>query len=77
MAGSTGCPIIAGARASVECSAWRVYEGGDHSIIVGKVVAAKVLNAKRPLVYYSKKYTTTDAAEYPTHQSRRHRTQAS
>jgi flavin reductase (DIM6/NTAB) family NADH-FMN oxidoreductase RutF len=63
--GSTGCPIIEGARASIECSSWRVYEGGDHSIIVGEVVVAKALNAKRPLVYYSQQYTTTEAAEYP------------
>ena len=63
--GSTGCPIIDGARASIECRSWRVYEGGDHSIIVGEVVTARALNAKRPLVYYSQQYTTTEAGEYP------------
>ena len=63
--GSSGCPIIEGARASIECGSWRVYEGGDHSMIVGEVVAARALNAKRPLVYYSQQYTTTEAAEYP------------
>jgi flavin reductase (DIM6/NTAB) family NADH-FMN oxidoreductase RutF len=64
-ADTAGCPIIDGARACIECSSWRVYEGGDHSIIVGEVLAARVLNSKRPLVYYSQQYTTTEAAEYP------------
>jgi 3-hydroxy-9,10-secoandrosta-1,3,5(10)-triene-9,17-dione monooxygenase reductase component len=63
--GSTGAPLIDGARAAIECAAWRVYEGGDHSIIVGEVVEARSLNSKRPLVYYSQQYTTTELQEYP------------
>ncbi len=63
--GVTGSPIIAGARAALECKSWHVYEGGDHSIIVGEVVAAKTLNSKRPLVYFSQQYTTTEQMEYP------------
>jgi len=60
-----GSPLIDGARAFIECDLWRIYEGGDHSIIVGEVVAAGALNRKRPLVYYSQQYTTTEVAEYP------------
>jgi len=63
--GVTGSPIIEGARVAIECKAWRVYEGGDHSILVGEVVSAKTFNSKRPLVYYSQQYTTTELAEYP------------
>ncbi len=63
--GTTGSPIIDGARAVLECKAWQVYEGGDHSILVGEVVSAKTLNSKRPLVYYSQQYTTTEPMEYP------------
>ena len=63
--GSTGSPIIAGSRAVLECRAWKDYEGGDHSILVGEVVAAKTINSKKPLVYYSQQYTTTESAEYP------------
>jgi flavin reductase (DIM6/NTAB) family NADH-FMN oxidoreductase RutF len=63
--GTTGSPIIAGSRAVIECRAWQVYEGGDHSILVGEVVSAKTLNSKRPLVYYSQQYTTTELGEYP------------
>ena len=63
--GVTGSPIISGARAVLECRAWKVYEGGDHSILVGEVLSAKTLNSKRPLVYYSQQYTTTETMEYP------------
>jgi flavin reductase (DIM6/NTAB) family NADH-FMN oxidoreductase RutF len=63
--GTTGSPIISGARVALECRAWKVYDGGDHSILVGEVVSAKQLNSKRPLVYYSQQYTTTEPMEYP------------
>jgi len=63
--GVTGSPIIEGARVAIECKAWQVYDGGDHSILVGEVVSAKTLNSKRPLVYYSQQYTTTELLEYP------------
>jgi flavin reductase (DIM6/NTAB) family NADH-FMN oxidoreductase RutF len=63
--GVTGSPVIDGVRAVIECKAWQAYDGGDHSILVGEVVSAKVLNSKRPLVYYSQQYTTTELMEYP------------
>jgi flavin reductase (DIM6/NTAB) family NADH-FMN oxidoreductase RutF len=63
--GVTGSPIIDGVRAAIECNAWQVYEGGDHSILVGKVVSAKTFNSKRPLVYFSQQYTTTELTDYP------------
>jgi flavin reductase (DIM6/NTAB) family NADH-FMN oxidoreductase RutF len=63
--GVTGSPIIAGVRVAIECKAWQTYEGGDHSILVGEVVSTKVFNSKRPLVYYSQQYTTTEPMEYP------------
>jgi flavin reductase (DIM6/NTAB) family NADH-FMN oxidoreductase RutF len=63
--GVTGSPIIEGVRVAIECRAWQVYEGGDHSILVGEVVSAKTFNSKRPLVYYSQRYTTTELGEYP------------
>ncbi len=63
--GVTGSPILDGVRAAVECRSWQVYDGGDHSILIGEVVSAKTFNAKRPLVYYSQQYTTTELGEYP------------
>jgi flavin reductase (DIM6/NTAB) family NADH-FMN oxidoreductase RutF len=63
--GVTGSPVIDGVRAVIECRPWQIFDGGDHSILVGEVVSAKVLNSKRPLVYYSQQYTTTELVEYP------------
>ncbi|MDG6985393.1 MAG: flavin reductase family protein [Nitrososphaerota archaeon] len=63
--GTTGSPVIAGARAALECRAWAAYDGGDHSILVGNVVSAKTMNSKKPLVYYAQQYTTTEQMEYP------------
>lgn len=63
--GVGGSPVIDGVRAVIECKAWEVYEGGDHSILIGEVVHARAMNSKRPLVYYSQQYTTTEAMEYP------------
>jgi flavin reductase (DIM6/NTAB) family NADH-FMN oxidoreductase RutF len=63
--GETGSPVIEGVRAVIECNAWRVYDGGDHSILVGEVVAARNFNTKRPLVYHTQQYTTTERVEYP------------
>jgi flavin reductase (DIM6/NTAB) family NADH-FMN oxidoreductase RutF len=54
----TGCPVIKGARAVIECKRYKVYDGGDHSIILGEVINAKKLNDKNPLVYYNQQYTT-------------------
>ena len=63
--GVTGSPVIDGARALVECRVWKVYDGGDHSMILGEVVRASVLNDRRPLVYFTQKYTTTERPEQP------------
>ncbi len=63
--GATGSPVISGVRAVLECRAWRAYEGGDHSILIGEVVSAKTLTSKRPLIYFQQQYTTTEPVEYP------------
>ncbi len=63
--GQGGSPIIEGSRAVIECKAWKVHDSGDHSMLIGEVTHAKAMNSKRPLVYYSQQYTTTELAEYP------------
>jgi flavin reductase (DIM6/NTAB) family NADH-FMN oxidoreductase RutF len=37
----TGAPLIAGALAYFECELWRAYEGGDHTIFLGRVLTAE------------------------------------
>jgi len=34
----TGSPLIDGALAWFECRTWGIYDGGDHTIVVGEVV---------------------------------------
>ena len=63
--GETGSPIIRGVRAVLECRPWQTFEGGDHSVFVVEVVSAVTYGSKRPLVYYSQQYTTTEATEFP------------
>ncbi|MER8235059.1 flavin reductase family protein [Streptomyces sp. NPDC094049] len=35
---TTSVPLIDGALARFECEKWRVYDGGDHAIVVGAVL---------------------------------------
>ena len=35
----TGAPLIAGTRARFECELWRGYDGGDHTIFIGRVLS--------------------------------------
>jgi flavin reductase (DIM6/NTAB) family NADH-FMN oxidoreductase RutF len=36
----TGAPLIRKALAHVECALWREYDGGDHHIVLGRVLGA-------------------------------------
>lgn len=35
----TGVPMIDGAAARFECELWRTYDGGDHSIFIGRLLS--------------------------------------
>ena len=57
-AGETGCPLLPGAVAALECSMHEVLRGGDHSIIVGRVRRARL--ADRPaLVFHRGRMSST------------------
>jgi flavin reductase (DIM6/NTAB) family NADH-FMN oxidoreductase RutF len=47
-----GCPQIAGALASVECVPYDTYPGGDHTIVVGRVVDVQLGAPDAPLLYF-------------------------
>ena len=38
----TGCPILEGALAAMECEVADIFPGGDHDIVVGKLVWTRV-----------------------------------
>ncbi|HWU15528.1 MAG TPA: flavin reductase family protein [Caulobacter sp.] len=43
--------MLCGAVAGVECELHAAHDGGDHEILVGRVVRVVVDEAKAPLVY--------------------------
>jgi flavin reductase (DIM6/NTAB) family NADH-FMN oxidoreductase RutF len=55
----TGAPLLDGALVTLECRTDAVYDGGDHSIIVGQVTAvtsAEEPLSRGPLMYYAGSY---------------------
>jgi len=48
-----GCPRLMNTLASVECMPYATYPGGDHTIVVGRVVEVQVAdNLMSPLIYF-------------------------
>jgi flavin reductase (DIM6/NTAB) family NADH-FMN oxidoreductase RutF len=55
----TGAPLLDGALATLECRTFAVYDGGDHSIIVGRVAAVDNPAdppARGPLIHHAGRY---------------------
>jgi flavin reductase (DIM6/NTAB) family NADH-FMN oxidoreductase RutF len=53
--GENGAAIIEGALGYVECKITQCHDGGDHTIIVGKVMQANA-GGHRPLIFFQGKY---------------------
>ncbi|MCZ0983626.1 flavin reductase family protein [Streptomyces diastatochromogenes] len=53
--GSAGAPDR-GAAAHFECARWRTYDGGDHTIHVGRVLALDALPDREPLVFHGGRF---------------------
>lgn len=49
--GITGAALLEGILAYLECEVAARYEGGDHTIVLGRVIAAAA-HDERPLLYY-------------------------
>jgi flavin reductase (DIM6/NTAB) family NADH-FMN oxidoreductase RutF len=58
--GSTGLPLIPDALAHFECERYALYDGGDHVIFVGRVLALALNrpggSPARPLIFFSGRY---------------------
>jgi len=50
--GDLGCPVLPDAIANFECRLWATYDGGDHVIFVGEVVALRRAVEGGPLVFF-------------------------
>lgn len=54
--GKNGSPIINGCLAYIECLNENLYEGGDHTIIIGRVTDMQIAPQEQPLIYFKGKY---------------------
>jgi len=54
----TGAPVLADALGWIECRTWATYDGGDHSIVVGEVLAIDIARDDDPLLYFRSSYRT-------------------
>lgn len=60
----TGSPILPESLAWVDCRLWATYDGGDHTLFLGEVLAGEVLAPQPPLLYYQSRWSQL-AAEGP------------
>jgi len=58
-------PCLSGVVTRFDCAAWNVVEGGDHWIIIGKVIRVEK-NNKEPLVFSGGSYATASPLRAPT-----------
>jgi len=54
-----GQPILDGVLASIECAPYATFPGGDHTIVVGRVLRGATTDGA-PLVYFRGGYTGLD-----------------
>lgn len=56
----TGCPILEGSLAYLDCQVQSAERGGTHTVFLGLVLAAEPLRQGRPLLYYNQDYRRLD-----------------
>ena len=64
--GATNCPVIVGSLANVDCRTVARYPGGDHTIIIGRVISVGVDEGSTPLVFYRGTYGSVDGKSAAT-----------
>jgi flavin reductase (DIM6/NTAB) family NADH-FMN oxidoreductase RutF len=52
----TGAPLLDGALAFLECDVEATYEGGDHTVFLGRVLWVERGEASGPLLYFRGRY---------------------
>ncbi|MFF5207187.1 flavin reductase family protein [Streptosporangium sp. NPDC000396] len=52
----TGVPLLDRTLASFECELWRAYDGGDHTIFIGKVLSLHQQTDLDPMLVYKGKF---------------------
>ncbi|MGJ4786589.1 flavin reductase [Leptospira koniambonensis] len=54
--GHNGVPYLNGTLSRIECELEKQVDGGDHTIVIGRVLFAVSDDSKRPLLYYRRNY---------------------
>jgi flavin reductase (DIM6/NTAB) family NADH-FMN oxidoreductase RutF len=52
---TSGTPLVEGAIAHLECRRYALHDAGDHTLVVGEVLAARV-RPGRPLLHYARAF---------------------
>jgi flavin reductase (DIM6/NTAB) family NADH-FMN oxidoreductase RutF len=63
--GVGGSPVLHDVLAYLDCEFWAEYDGGDHIIVVGRVVDLGVTHEAGPLVFFGGKYGRMVAPDLP------------
>lgn len=60
---SNELPVLDSALATLECKVWKIYDSGDHDIILGEIVGGLVERKGRPIVYFDQSYAVLETTE--------------
>jgi flavin reductase (DIM6/NTAB) family NADH-FMN oxidoreductase RutF len=60
-----GAPLLAGAAAHLECATWQTYDGGDHTIFVGRLLSLRRFGHDDALLFHSGEFRRLDVAGVP------------
>ncbi|NMH93709.1 flavin reductase family protein [Pseudonocardia bannensis] len=52
----SGAPVLNGVSAWIDCTLWNEYDGGDHTIVVGRVHDLGADSDRLPLLFYRGRY---------------------
>ncbi len=52
----SGAPVLDGAVGWIDCTMWAVYDGGDHHIVLGRVMALDAVHDVDPMVFLGGTY---------------------
>ena len=55
----SGCPVLDGVTAALDCAVHEVLQGGDHTILVGRVEGSW-LNDRPAMVFHRGRFSSTD-----------------
>jgi flavin reductase (DIM6/NTAB) family NADH-FMN oxidoreductase RutF len=52
----TGAPLIDGTLAQFECGVWRTYDGGDHTIVLGRLLSLLRSTDQEALLFFQGRF---------------------